>query len=156
LFHSFGQQLFTTSLLFREGGKATLLRSKGAEDLFDTRTVFDRLFHLGFSTCTSSFMTGGAGELFNQRATLLCFQAQRLVNGALTDEEKAIFGEARTIEQLIEIAKANLFAIEQILLAAATIGAAGDLNLREWQIKEPIVIRNGERYLGKTEWTALL
>ena len=74
----------------------------------------------------------------------------------MTDKKKAIFGEARTVEQLIEIAKANLFAIEQILLATATIGAAGDLNLREWQIKEPIVIRNGERYLGKTERSALL
>jgi hypothetical protein len=132
------------------------LRSKGAKDLLDTGPIINRLFHFSFSSRTTSFMARGPGELFHERTTFFGLEAQRLVNGALADEEKAILGESGAIKQLVEIAKADLLAIEQILLAAATIGATGDLNLREWQIKEPIVIRNGERYLGKTERSALL
>ena len=101
-------------------------------------------------------MARGAGELLDERAALFRLETQCLVNGSLANEEEAVLSEARTVEQLVEIAQANLLAIEQVLLAAAAIGATGDLNLGEWQIKEPIVISDGERYLGEAERAALL
>jgi hypothetical protein len=101
-------------------------------------------------------MARGAGELFHERTTLFGLEAQRLVNGALADEEKAILGESGAIKQLVEIAKADLLAIEQVLLAAATIGATGDLDLGKWQVEESVVVGDRERYLGEAEWAALL
>ena len=101
-------------------------------------------------------MARGAGKLFDERAALFSLEAQRLVNSTLTDEEEAILGEARTIEQLVEITEANLLAIEQVLLATTAISATGDLNFGEWQIEETILIGDGERYLGEAQGAAPL
>ena len=152
----FSQQLFATRLLLGQRRKATLLWAEGAKDLLDTSPIINRLFHFSLSSRATSLMARGAGELFHQCTTLFSLEAQCLVNGALTDEEETVLGESGAIEQLVEIAKANLLAIEQVLLAAAAIGATGDLDLGKWQIEESVVIGDGERYLGEAEWAALL
>ena len=140
----FGKQLFAAGLLLCQRRKAALLWTEGSKNLLDTSPIINRLFHFSLSSRTTSFMARGASELFHERTTLFGLQAQRLVNGTLADEEEAVLGETSAIEQFVEIAKANLLAIEQVLLAAATIGAAGDLNLGEWEIKESVVIGDGE------------
>ena len=101
-------------------------------------------------------MARGAGELFNERAALFGLQAQCLVNGTLANEEEAVLGKTGAIEQLVEISKANLLAIEQVLLATTAISATGDLNFGEWQIEETILIGDGERYLGEAQGAAPL
>ena len=40
-------------------------------------------------------MARGASELFHERSAFFCLQAQRLVNGALANEEESILGKAR-------------------------------------------------------------
>jgi hypothetical protein len=152
----FGQQLFATGLLLRQRREATLLWTEGAENLLDTGPIVDCLFHLGFRSCAASLVARGAGELLNECAALLCLEAQRLVDGTLTNEEESVLGEARPVEQLVEVSKANLLAIEQVLLAATAIGATGNLNFGERKVKEPILIGDRERNLGEAERTTLL
>ena len=152
----FGQQLFATGLLLCECREAALLWAEGAKDLLDAGAIIDRLLHLSFGSCTASLMARGAGELFDECAALFRLEAQCLVNSTLANEEEPVLGEARTIEQLVEIAEADLLAIEQVLLAAATISTTGNFDFGEWQIKEPILIGDGERYLGEAERAALL
>lgn len=101
-------------------------------------------------------MARGAGELFDERAALFGLQAQCLVNGTLANEEEAVLGKTGAIEQLVEISKANLLAIEQVLLATAAIGATSNFDFGEWKVKEPIVVGDGERNLGETEGGASL
>ena len=132
------------------------MRAEGAENLFDTGAIIDRLLHLGLCPSAASLMACGSGELFDECAALLCLEAQRLVDGSLANKEEPVFGEAGTIEQLVEIAQSDLLAIEQVLLATTTIGAAGDFDFGEWQIEESVVIGDGERYLGEAEWATLL
>ena len=152
----FGQQLFAAGLLLGERREATLLWAEGAEDLFDAGAIVDRLLHLGLRPPTASLMARGSGELFDECTAHLRLAAQRLVAGSLANEEEADLGEAGTIEQLVEIAQADLLAIEQVLLATTAIGAAGDFDFGEWQIKESVVVGDGERYLGEAERATLL
>jgi hypothetical protein len=97
-----------------------------------------------------------AGELFDKRAALFGLQAQCLVNGTLANEEETVLGKTGAIEQLVEISKANLLAIEQVLLATAAIGATSNFDFGEWKVEEPIVVGDGERNLGEAEGAALL
>ena len=94
-------------------------------------------------------MARGAGELFDERAALFGLQAQCLVNGTLANEEETVLGKTGAIEQLVEISKANLLAIEQVLLATAAIGATSNFDFGKWKVKEPIVVGDGERNLGE-------
>ena len=130
--------------------------AEGAKNLFDAGTIVDRLLHFGFGSCTASLVARGAGELFDERAALFGLQAQCLVNGTLANEEETVLGKTGAIEQLVEISKANLLAIEQVLLATAAIGATSNFDFGEWKVEEPIVVGDGERNLGEAEGAALL
>ena len=126
------------------------------EDLFDSGAVFDCLLHLAFSACTPPLMTSGSSKLFDECSAFLRTEAERLIHGALPNEEKAVLCKARAIEQLIEITKADALSIQQVLLPATSVRATRNFNLREREIEETIVVGDAERYLCKSELTALL
>jgi hypothetical protein len=101
-------------------------------------------------------MTRRSSKLFNERSPLLSAEAERLVNGALANEEEAILCKARAVEQLIKVTQADAFSIQQVLLSSASVRATRNLNLCEGEVKEAIVVGDAERYLCKSELTALL
>ena len=71
------QQLLATGFLARQRGEPSLLRSKGAHDLFYSCPVLRRLLHLRIRPRPTAFVSSGSSELFDQRATLLGAEAQR-------------------------------------------------------------------------------
>jgi hypothetical protein len=101
-------------------------------------------------------MTSGSSKLFDECSALLRTEAERLIHGALPNEEKAVLCKARAVEQLIEITEADALSIQQVLLPATSVRATRNFNLREREIEETIVVGDAERYLCKSELTALL
>ena len=49
-------------------------------------------------------MARGTGELFHQCAALFCLQAERLIDGTLSDKEKTVLRKAGSIKEFVEIA----------------------------------------------------
>jgi hypothetical protein len=142
--------------LTRQHCKAPLLRSQRGKDLFHARAILSCLFHLSFSTRAAALMTCRPSELFNECPTLFGAEAQCLVNGALPNEEKTVLCKARAIKELIKVTKPDALSVQQVLLSSASVRATRNLNLREGEIKEAIVVGDAERYLCKSELTALL
>ena len=66
------------------------------------------------------------------------------------------FCKPSTVKKFVQIAQSDALAIEQILLPTTAIGATCDLNLREGEIEESIVIRDAERNLSEAELPPLL
>jgi hypothetical protein len=132
------------------------LRSQRGKDLFNARAILGRLFHLSFSTRAAALVASRPSELFNECPTLFGAEAECLVNRALPNEEKTVLCKARAIKELVEIAEPDALSVQQVLLASTAICAACNLNLREGEIKEAIVVGDAERYLCKSELTALL
>ena len=46
-------------------------------------------------------------KLFDERTSLLCTQAESLINSTLSDKEKSVLSKSRPIKQLIEIPQAG-------------------------------------------------
>jgi ribose 1,5-bisphosphokinase PhnN len=101
-------------------------------------------------------MSRRASKLFDQGATLFSAQAERLIHRTLSNKEESVLSKPSTVKEFVQVAESDAFAIEQILLPTTAIGATCDLNLREGEIEESIVIRNAERNLSKAELPPLL
>lgn len=101
-------------------------------------------------------MSRCARKLFYQGATLFSAQAERLIHRTLSNKEESVLREPSAIKEFVQVAKSDALAIEQILLPATTIGATCDLNLREGEVKEAIIICNAERNFGEAELPSLL
>jgi hypothetical protein len=101
-------------------------------------------------------MSRCARKLFYQGATLFSPQAERLIHRTLSNEEEPVLSESSSIKKFVQVAKSDALTIEQILLTATAIGTTCDLNLREGEVEEAIIIRNAERNFGEAELASLL
>jgi hypothetical protein len=101
-------------------------------------------------------MSCRASELFDQGATLFSAQAERLVHRTLSNKEESVLSEPSTIKEFVQVAQSDALAIEQILLSATAIGATCDLNLREREVEETVIICNAERNFREAELASLL
>ena len=101
-------------------------------------------------------MSRRASKLFDQGATLFSAQAERLIHRTLSNKEESVLSKPSAVKEFVQVAESDAFAIEQILLPTTAIGATCDLNLREREIEESIVIRNAERDLSEAELSSLL
>jgi hypothetical protein len=101
-------------------------------------------------------MSRRASELFYQGATLFSAQAERLIHRTLSNKEESVLSEPSAVKEFVQVAKSDALAIEQVLLTATAIGTTCDLNLREGEVEEAIIIRNAERNFGEAELASLL
>jgi len=97
-----------------------------------------------------------AGKLFYQGATLFSAQAERLIHRTLSNKEESILSEPSAVKEFVQVAQSDALAIEQVLLTTTAIGTTCDLNLREGEVEETIIIRNAERNFGEAELASLL
>ena len=101
-------------------------------------------------------MATDAGDLLEQRPALLGSQGQRLVDHALADEQEGVVGEVGAVEQVDEVAQADALLVEQVLVLAAAVQPATELQDLEVDRQQAVAVVEDERDVGHALGGALL
>ena len=117
-------------------GGLALQRIHLAADFFqnveDARQVLLRAFELGFGQPLLGFEFGDAGRFFDHGAAVLRFVAEDLADAALLDDGVAFRTEAGAHEEVLDVAQAGDFAVDQIFAFAGPEQAARDGDFEAW------------------------
>ena len=143
-------------LLLGLGGQAPRLRPQLGEDVLDPGEVRLGLGELVLGLPPAALVAPDAGDLLEQRPSLLRAQGEGLVDHALADEQERVVGEVRGIEQVDEVAQADPLLVQQVLVLARAIQPPAELEDLEVDRQQAVRVVEDEGDVGHALGRALL
>ncbi len=96
----------------------------------------------------ATFVAPHAGDLLEQRPSLLRAQGQGLIDHSLPDEQERVVGEVRGIEQVDEVAQADPLLVQEVVVLAGAVEAAPELEDREVDRQQSVRVVDDEGDVG--------
>ena len=147
---------FAARLLLGLGGQPAGLRPQFAEDVLDAGEVRLRFDQLLLGAAAPAFVAPDPGDLLEERPALLGAQGERLVDHPLPDEQEGVVGEMGRVEQVDQVAQPDPALVEQVVVLAASIEPAPQLEDLEIDWEEPVGVVDHEGDIGHPLCRALL
>ena len=126
------------------------------QDVLHPFQIVARFVELAQGSLALGLMAGDARSFLDQRAPLVRFERQRLVDQPLTNDGVGAFGQTGLRQQLRHVAQAHAGAIEVILVFTGAVGAAGNDDLAVVQRQPAVVVVQCQAGLGHAHAGALV
>ena len=105
------------------------------EDIVDARQVQLALLQPRLGKSFASFEPGHARRLFDNRAPVVRFAAQDLADAPLLDDGVGLRSQARAHEQILNVAQAADFSVQEIFAFARAEEPPGDYNFARLELR---------------------
>ena len=99
------------------------------QDVEHARQILFRAFELRFGQALAGFVFADAGGFFDDGAAVGWLVGKNLADAALLDDGVAFRAEAGAHEEILNVAQAGGFAVDQVFAFARAVEAAGDGDL---------------------------
>ena len=143
-------------LLLGLGGEPAGLGSKLGEDVLDPGKVRLGLGELILGLAPAPLVATDPGHLLEQRAALFRPEGEGLVDHPLADEQERVVGKVGAVEQVDEVAQTDPLLVQEVVVLAAPVQPAAELEDAEVDRKQTVGVVEDEGHIGHAEGLALL
>ncbi len=126
------------------------------EDVLDPGEVRLGLGQLLLGLSPAALVAPDPGNLLEQRPALLGPEGEGLVDHPLADEQERVVGQMGAIEQVDEVAEPDPLLVQQVVVLAAPVQPAAELQDGEVDRQEAVGVVQDQRDVGHAERRPLL